>query len=66
MAGRLNVPYDTEDTIAYVNDLKSRLQTAVNYAGTFRSDTDPECVEACEKSIRYANMLSQAILALKN
>lgn len=45
-------------------ELADRLNIAVDYAKAFRADDDPTCTEACEKAIRYANMLSQAILAL--
>lgn len=47
-----------------IEDLQDRLYIAVDYAQAFRSASDPESVEACEKAIRYANMLSNAILAL--
>lgn len=47
-----------------IEELQNRLNIAVDYAMAFRSESDPELVEACEKSIRYANMLSAAIVAL--
>lgn len=49
-----------------IEELRDRLNTAVDYAQMFRADTDPENVEACERAIRYANMLSHAILALRD
>lgn len=55
----IGAPNDT--TIEVLTD---RLKHAVEYARTFRADDEPQMVEACERSIRYANMLSQAILAL--
>ena len=49
---------------ARTEELQERLNVAVDYAMVFRSDVDPKCVEACEKAIRFANMLSAAIVAL--
>lgn len=49
------------ERIAFLQD---RLNIAVDYAMAFRSESDPDLVEACEKAIRFANMLSAAIVAL--
>ena len=54
----------TVATYQYVEILQDRLEVAVEYAQQFRSAIEPESVEACEKAIRYANMLSHAIIAL--
>jgi hypothetical protein len=57
-------------SLARITDLDSRIEVmqdrlaiAVDYATMFRTADDAESVEACEKAIRLANMLSQAILA---
>ena len=47
-----------------IEELQDRLNIAVDYAQMFRASDDAECIEACEKAIRYANMLSHAIVAL--
>lgn len=58
------------ESLARITDLDSRIEVmqdrlaiAVDYATIFRTADDAESVEACEKAIRLANMLSQAILA---
>jgi hypothetical protein len=43
--------------------MTDRLAIAVDYATTFRASSEPEEVEACERAIRFANMLSAAITA---
>lgn len=59
------------DSLARITDLDARIEVmqdrlavAVDYATAFRTADEPEQVEACEKAIRLANMLSQAILAM--
>lgn len=51
------------DLDSRIEVMQDRLATAVDYATTFRTSDKPNEVEACEKAIRFANMLSQAILA---
>lgn len=48
----------------YIAQAQRRLEIATDYAVTFRSSDEPELIEACEKAIRFANMWSQAILAM--
>jgi hypothetical protein len=52
------------DLDARIEVMQDRLAIAVDYATMFRTADDAESVEACEKAIRQANMLSQAILAM--
>lgn len=54
-----NIP-DPADRIEVMQD---RLAVAVDYATAFRTSDEPDQVQACERSIELANMLSQAILA---
>lgn len=51
------------DLDARIEVMQDRLASAVDYATIFRTADDAESVEACERAIRLANMLSQAILA---
>jgi hypothetical protein len=51
------------DLDARIEVMQDRLAIAVDYATAFRASDKPDEVEACEKAIRQANMLSQAILA---
>jgi len=48
----------------YIAAAQRRLEIATDYATTFRAADEPELIEACEKAIRFANMWSQAILAM--